>query len=168
LLALRKSSGLKAAAVIEPGASIRVCSQLPRRGAIATGSTCALSPDKPASFAAESHRTRIIFDTCSHGRSAVRPAMNSPYRYAGCITARLMAGVTSEHGGSSQYRPGAFGGARACHRESLFQQPGRVFRAGQFGTTSAPRWPHCVHTKPSPSVLIGVSSGRWPTFMIVL
>jgi hypothetical protein len=39
---------------------------------------------------------------------------------------------------------------------------------GQFGTTSAPRWPHCVHTKRSPSDLMGVSSGRWPTFMIVL
>jgi hypothetical protein len=39
---------------------------------------------------------------------------------------------------------------------------------GQFGTTSAPRWPHSAHTKPSPSDLIRVSSGRWPTFMIVL
>jgi hypothetical protein len=39
---------------------------------------------------------------------------------------------------------------------------------GQFGTTSAPRWPHFAHTKPSPSGLIWVSSGRWPTFMIVL
>ena len=39
---------------------------------------------------------------------------------------------------------------------------------GQFGTTSAPRWPHLAHTKPSLSDLTGVSSGRWPTFMIVL
>ena len=39
---------------------------------------------------------------------------------------------------------------------------------GQFGTTSAPRWPHRVHTMSSPSDLMGVSSGRWPTFMIVL
>ena len=36
------------------------------------------------------------------------------------------------------------------------------------GTTSAPRWPHCVHTMPLPSVLITVSSGKWPTFIIAL
>src|SRR5262245_45890504 len=40
--------------------------------------------------------------------------------------------------------------------------------AGQFGTTSAPRWPHFAHTKPLPSDLMGVSSGKWPTLMIVL
>jgi len=39
---------------------------------------------------------------------------------------------------------------------------------GQFGSTSAPRWPHRIHTMPSPSDLIRVLSGRWPTFMIVL
>jgi hypothetical protein len=38
----------------------------------------------------------------------------------------------------------------------------------QFGVSSAPRWPHCVHTKPSASDLIGVSSGRCPTVRIVV
>jgi hypothetical protein len=39
---------------------------------------------------------------------------------------------------------------------------------GQFGTASAPRWSHFAHTMPPPSDLIGVSSGGWPTFKIVL
>jgi hypothetical protein len=75
-------------------------SELPRRGAIATGSTCALSPDKPASSAAASHRTRIMFDTRNHGRSAARPATNSLSRFATPITAPFIAQATSEHGGS--------------------------------------------------------------------
>src|SRR6476620_2758098 len=38
----------------------------------------------------------------------------------------------------------------------------------QFGSTFAPIWPHREHTTPSPSNLIGVPSGKWPTLTIAL
>jgi len=69
----------------------------PRR--IATGSICATSLSKLASSAAVSHRTRIIFDICSHERSAARRATNSLYRFAALTTAPFIEPVTSEHGG---------------------------------------------------------------------
>jgi hypothetical protein len=37
-----------------------------------------------------------------------------------------------------------------------------------IGITSAPMWPHSVQTMLSASDLMGVLSGRWPTFMAVL
>jgi hypothetical protein len=70
------------------------------RAGIATGSICATSLSKLASSAAASHRTRIIFDTFSHRRSDVRPAMNLRCRSAASTTARFIAQATSEHGGS--------------------------------------------------------------------
>ena len=69
------------------------------RGAIATGSTFALSPNKRASSAAANHPIRIIFASCSRGRSAAKSAMNSPSRSAARITARSIAPATSRPGG---------------------------------------------------------------------
>src|SRR5262245_20280082 len=62
----------------------------------------------------------------------------------------------------------AFAGSANATWSADDQDDRGVAWVGQFGTTSAPRWPHFAHTKPSPSDLIRVWSGRWPTFMIVL
>jgi hypothetical protein len=69
-------------------------------------------------FRQVSHRTLIIFATCSRGRSAARRAKNSLYRCAVRITAQSIAPATSAHGGrppvSTRSKPRASSGiARA-------------------------------------------------------
>src|SRR6266478_1188427 len=71
-----------------------------------------------------SDRASIIYDTCSHGRSAVRPAMNLRCRSTASITARFIAPATSEHGGRSpastlSKSPANFGNARAQMKVGL-------------------------------------------------
>jgi hypothetical protein len=56
-------------------------------------------PNKPASFAAANNPIRIIFATCSRGRSAAKRATNSPSRYAARITVRSIVPVTNRPGG---------------------------------------------------------------------
>lgn len=56
----------------QPPASTRACSSLRRRGAIVTGSTFAMLPNKRASFAAANNPIPIIFATCNRGRSAAK------------------------------------------------------------------------------------------------
>src|SRR5262245_20934747 len=94
------SRGLPGLEVTGLAASPTAPSHLPRRDAIVTARTCALSLDRSASHAAASHRTPIIFDTCSRGRSAAGPATNSLYRFAALTTAPFIEPVTSEHGGT--------------------------------------------------------------------
>ena len=69
------------------------------RGAIATASTFAMSPNRRASSAAASNPIRITSASCSRARSAARSAMSSPSRSAARITARSIAPATSGPGG---------------------------------------------------------------------
>jgi len=85
--------------VTSPEVSTRVSSQLPRRGAIVTASTCALSLDRRASYAVASHQIHIIFDICSHAPWAAKRAMNSRSRSAACITGPRIAQATNAAGG---------------------------------------------------------------------
>ena len=78
-------AGIATASSHRPTASTRASLQLPRPAAIATGSTFGLSPSSLASSAAASRRTRTICATCSHARSAARPATSSRSRSAASI-----------------------------------------------------------------------------------
>ena len=99
MLAPMRRSQRETATSIRPRASTRACSPLRHRGAIETASTFAMLPNKRASSAAANNPIRIISATCSRGRSAARPAMNSPSRSAARIIARSIAPATSRPGG---------------------------------------------------------------------
>ena len=85
--------------LVKRRASTRACSRSLPRGAIVTGSTCVMSPNKHVSSAAANNPIRIIFATCNRERSAVKRATNSPSRSAARITARSIALATSRPGG---------------------------------------------------------------------
>src|SRR5262249_13442196 len=74
LLAPTRRSRKEAATSISPAASTRAGSLLRHRGAIGTGSTFVMSPNKRVSSAAANNPIRIIFATCNHGRSAAEQA----------------------------------------------------------------------------------------------
>src|SRR5215470_6711015 len=69
------------------------------RGAIATGSTFAMSCNSRASSVAASPRTPTTSDLHSPARSAARSAMSSRSRYVAGITGRYIAHATSAPGG---------------------------------------------------------------------
>jgi hypothetical protein len=66
-----------------------------RRGAIATGSTCAMSPNRRVSCAAASPRTPTASGSPSPVRSAARSAMSSRSHSAAGIIVRCIAHATS-------------------------------------------------------------------------
>jgi len=134
---------------ITPTGSTTACSRSPPRGAIVAASTYALSLSSLASSAAASHRTRIIFDTCSHGRSAVRPAMNSRCRFAASITAPFIARATSEDGGtppaSTQSKSPEALETHACERRA--DSAGRQGARQRFRSNGEECWPKYEGTR---------------------
>jgi len=80
-------------------ASIKAYSRWRRRGAIATGSTFAMSPNRRALCAAASPRTPIILDSPSPARWAARSVTSLLSRSAEGTIARPIAHATSVRGG---------------------------------------------------------------------
>jgi hypothetical protein len=76
---------------------------------------------KRVSSAAANNPIRIISATCSRGRSAARPAMNSPSRSAARIIARSIAPATSGPGGRRPDRPVKV--ARQLWRQTRLNDP---------------------------------------------
>ena len=96
----RRSLPAKAPTLVKRTASTRASSRSRPRGAIATGSICATSPNRRVSYAAASPRIPTTSDLPSRARLAARSAMSSRSRSVGGITARCIAHATSAPGGS--------------------------------------------------------------------
>ena len=101
-LRFRSRRGLpppKALTLVKRRASTRAFSRSLPRGAIATGSTCALSPNSRVLSAAASPQTLTTSVSPSPVRSAARSAMNSRSRSVAGIIVRCIARATSARGG---------------------------------------------------------------------
>jgi len=89
----------KAWTPVERRASTRASLRSLPRGAIATGSTCAMSPNRRVSCVAASHRIPTTSDLPSPVRLAARSAMSSRSRSVEGIIGRCIAPATSARGG---------------------------------------------------------------------
>ena len=119
----------KAPTPVKRTASTRACSRSRHRGAIATGSTFAMLPNRRVSSAAASNRIPITSDLPSRGRSAARSAMSSRSRSVAGIIARCIAQATSGPGGGGRHRPRSRSPAGSGKRRAEWES-GRVSTTG--------------------------------------